>query len=177
MAQIHPAAPHHLPGFLPGADGSDTLLATTAVASFFAGRLGRQRVFARAAAGKMAVEKRTGGAARVFGSPHLLTVAGLSAVTYFTTTLVDFEFKVVAAEAYPRDQLAAWFGYFYASVGVFSLVLQLFGTGKLLQRAGITGALAVLPAACLTATLPVDTWDVPFQGWLDEQGIHWLQAV
>ena len=31
MAQIHPAAPHHLPGFLPGADGSDTLLATTAV--------------------------------------------------------------------------------------------------------------------------------------------------
>ena len=125
------------------------LLATTAVASFFAGRLGRQRVFARAAAGKMAVEKRTGGAARVFGSPHLLTVAGLSAVTYFTTTLVDFEFKVVAAEAYPRDQLAAWFGYFYASVGVFSLVLQLFGTGKLLQRAGITGALAVLPASLL----------------------------
>jgi 5-formyltetrahydrofolate cyclo-ligase len=42
---------------------------------------------------------------------------------------------------------------------------------------GAIPALAVLPAACLTATLPVDTWDVPFQGWLDEQGIHWLQAV
>ncbi len=125
------------------------LLATTAVASFFAGRLGRQRVFARAAAGKVAVEKRTGGAARVFGSPHLLTVAGLSAVTYFTTTLVDFEFKVVAAEAYPRDQLAAWFGYFYAAVGALALGLQLFGTGRLLQRAGITGALAVLPASLL----------------------------
>ena len=38
-------------------------------------------------------------------------------------------------------------------------------------------ALAVLPAACLTAKLPRDPWDVPFPGWLDEQGIHWLQAV
>jgi 5-formyltetrahydrofolate cyclo-ligase len=35
-------------------------------------------------------------------------------------------------------------------------------------------ALAVLPAACLTAQLPRDPWDVPFDGWLDEQGIHWL---
>jgi 5-formyltetrahydrofolate cyclo-ligase len=38
-------------------------------------------------------------------------------------------------------------------------------------------ALAVLPTACLTTALPGDPWDVPFQGWLDEQGIHWLQAV
>jgi 5-formyltetrahydrofolate cyclo-ligase len=38
-------------------------------------------------------------------------------------------------------------------------------------------ALAVLPTACLTAAIPRDGWDVPFPGWLDEQGIHWLQAV
>lgn len=125
------------------------LLGATAVASFFAGRLGRQRVFARAAAGKVTVERRTGGAARVLASPHLRTVAGLAAVTFFTTTLVDFEFKVVAAEAYPRDQLAAWFGYFYAVVGVLALGLQLFGTGRLLQRAGVIGALAVLPLSLL----------------------------
>jgi 5-formyltetrahydrofolate cyclo-ligase len=38
-------------------------------------------------------------------------------------------------------------------------------------------ALTVLPAACLVAELPREPWDVPFAGWLDEQGIHWLQAV
>jgi 5-formyltetrahydrofolate cyclo-ligase len=38
-------------------------------------------------------------------------------------------------------------------------------------------ALAVLPAGCLMEVLPQDPWDVPFDGWLDEQGIHWLQAV
>lgn len=29
-AQIHPAAPHHLPAFIPGPDGSDWLLGVTA---------------------------------------------------------------------------------------------------------------------------------------------------
>jgi len=38
-------------------------------------------------------------------------------------------------------------------------------------------ALAVLPAGCLMKVLPRDPWDVPFNGWLDEKGLHWLQAV
>lgn len=34
-------------------------------------------------------------------------------------------------------------------------------------------ALAVLPAACVSPTpLPRDPWDVPFDGWLDETGLH-----
>ena len=36
-------------------------------------------------------------------------------------------------------------------------------------------ALAVLPAACLTSELPRDSWDVPFDGWLDEHGLHWCE--
>lgn len=38
-------------------------------------------------------------------------------------------------------------------------------------------ALAVLPSGCVVEELPADSWDVPFEGWLDEQGLHWLQAV
>ena len=38
-------------------------------------------------------------------------------------------------------------------------------------------ALAVLPAGCLCEELPVDPWDVPFDGWLDQHGVHWLQPV
>ncbi len=34
-------------------------------------------------------------------------------------------------------------------------------------------ALAVLPAACVTEALPRDPWDVPFDGWIDEGGLHW----
>ena len=33
-------------------------------------------------------------------------------------------------------------------------------------------ALVVLPSACLSANLAREPWDVPFQGWLDEHGVH-----
>jgi 5-formyltetrahydrofolate cyclo-ligase len=33
-------------------------------------------------------------------------------------------------------------------------------------------ALAVLPSASLCPGLPQEPWDGPFQGWLDEQGVH-----
>lgn len=121
------------------------LLGITAGASFFAGKLGRQRLFARAASGKPSAARRTGGGARVLADKHLRTVALLAAVTFFTTTLVDFEFKVVAADKIAGDQLAAYFGYFSAVVGVLALGLQLFGTSRLLNRAGVVASLAVLP--------------------------------
>lgn len=35
-------------------------------------------------------------------------------------------------------------------------------------------ALGVLPAACLVAALPGDSWDVPLDGWIDESGLHWF---
>jgi len=37
-------------------------------------------------------------------------------------------------------------------------------------------ALVVLPSACLSANLPREPWDVPFQGWLDEHGVHSIAA-
>jgi 5-formyltetrahydrofolate cyclo-ligase len=38
-------------------------------------------------------------------------------------------------------------------------------------------ALAVLPAACLSPEpLPRDPWDVPFSGWLDETGLHFIAS-
>ena len=37
-------------------------------------------------------------------------------------------------------------------------------------------ALAVLPSACLVEALPADPWDVPFSGWIDEHGLHWIRS-
>jgi AAA family ATP:ADP antiporter len=123
------------------------LLLVAGVASFIGGRLGRQRLFARAASGKPSATKRSGGGQRVLADSHLRTVAILSAVTFFTTTLIDFQFKVVAADKMKGDELAAYFGYFSAVVGVLALGLQLFGTSRLLNRAGVIASLAVLPVS------------------------------
>ena len=35
-------------------------------------------------------------------------------------------------------------------------------------------AVAVLPRGCRVERLPRDPWDVPLQGWLDEDGLTWL---
>jgi 5-formyltetrahydrofolate cyclo-ligase len=35
-------------------------------------------------------------------------------------------------------------------------------------------ALVVLPSACVVEGLPAEPWDVPFDGWIDEFGCHWL---
>ncbi|MHB8874768.1 MAG: HEAT repeat domain-containing protein, partial [Myxococcaceae bacterium] len=125
------------------------LLFATAVASAVAGRLGRQRLFAKAVNARTVTSKKTGGAARVLASGHLRTVAVLAAITFFTTTLVDYQFKVIAASSYPRDELAAFFALVSVVVGALALVLQLFGTGRLLNRAGVIGSLAVLPLSLL----------------------------
>jgi 5-formyltetrahydrofolate cyclo-ligase len=38
-------------------------------------------------------------------------------------------------------------------------------------------ALAVLPAACTRREpLPRDSWDVPFDGWIDETGLHFIAS-
>lgn len=121
------------------------LLIGAGVASFAGGALGKQRLFAKAASGKPSAAKRTGGAARVLASGHLRTVAMLAGVTFFTVTLVDFQFKVIANQTYSKHELAVFFSYFSAVIGVLALALQLFGTSKLLNRAGVVGSLAVLP--------------------------------
>ena len=38
-------------------------------------------------------------------------------------------------------------------------------------------SLVVVPAGCVVDGLPCDPWDVPFDGWLDEGGVHWLAAA
>ena len=40
---------------------------------------------------------------------------------------------------------------------------------------GAVPALVVLPQAFVRAQLPRDPWDIPFQGWITEQGLCWAQ--
>ncbi|WP_255145552.1 5-formyltetrahydrofolate cyclo-ligase [Synechococcus sp. ATX 2A4] len=38
-------------------------------------------------------------------------------------------------------------------------------------------AVIVAPYGCLVEALPADPWDIPFDGWLSERGLEWLQPV
>jgi ATP/ADP translocase/HEAT repeat protein len=88
------------------------------------------------------------------GSHHLLIVVGVIALTVLTTTIVDFQFKTLAARAYPGEEaLATFMGRFYGRVSLVALIVQFALAPYLLRIYGIGGALSFLPAMLAVGTL------------------------
>ena len=81
----------------------------------------------------------------VLGSKHLVLVAGIAAASAATVTVVDFQFKIAAAAAMQQDELAGYFGRFYGICGGIALAIQLWVTGRVLERFGILASLLPLP--------------------------------
>ena len=76
---------------------------------------------------------------------HLIVVALIGAVSAAAVTIVDFQFKLAAAARYDQNQLAGYFGRFYGISGVVALAVQLWVTGRVLERYGILASLLPLP--------------------------------
>ena len=85
------------------------------------------------------------GIVSVFGSKHLALVAGIAAASAATVTVVDFQFKIAAAQVLQQNELAGYFGRFYGICGGIALAVQLWVTGRVLERYGILASLLPLP--------------------------------
>jgi len=80
-------------------------------------------------------------------SPHIQLIVGIITLMVVVTTLVDYQFKTVAAAAYPTEAgLTSFMGQFYGGVSVVALIVQFLVAPKLMRVVGIGGALSVLPA-------------------------------
>jgi ATP/ADP translocase len=81
------------------------------------------------------------------GSRHIQLIVGLIGLTVITTTVIDYQFKTVAAQAFATEQgLTTFMGRFYGRVSIVALLLQFVVAPRLMRVVGIGGALAVLPA-------------------------------
>jgi len=81
-------------------------------------------------------------------SRHLKLIVGLIALAVITTTFVDYQFKTVAASAFPAEgDLTTFMGRFYGRVSLIAFVLQVVLAPRLLRLLGVGGALAFLPVA------------------------------
>ena len=80
------------------------------------------------------------------GNRHLMLVAAVAAVSAAAVTVVDFQFKLAAASVLPQNDLAGYFGRFYGICGAIALAVQIWITGRLLERYGILASLLPLPA-------------------------------
>jgi len=77
---------------------------------------------------------------------HLTLVAAIGAVSAAAVTIVDFQFKLNAAATLQQNELAGYFGRFYGVCGGIALAVQLWVTGRVLERYGILASLLPLPA-------------------------------
>src|SRR5438445_724472 len=76
---------------------------------------------------------------------HLTIVALIGAVSAAAVTIVDFQFKLSAAAVLDENDLAGYFGRFYGVCGGVALAVQIWVTGRLLERYGILASLLPLP--------------------------------
>jgi len=79
-------------------------------------------------------------------SQYLRAIAVLIFISITVSTLIDYQFKAAAKEAYnTADTLAAFFSSYYAWLEVVTLVLQVWLTPRLFRHLGLTPSLLLLP--------------------------------
>jgi ATP/ADP translocase/HEAT repeat protein len=93
------------------------------------------------------------------GSRYLQAIAALIFVSVIVSTLIDYQFKAAAKEAYrSTDALAGFFGSYYAWLSVVTVLAQLLLTGRLLIGLGLTPSLLLLPFTLLAGSLSLLVW-------------------
>ncbi len=79
-------------------------------------------------------------------SRHVQLIVGILTLMVVVTTLVDYQFKTVAAQAFPTEEgLTSFMGQFYGRVSIVALLVQFALAPWMMRIVGIGGALAVLP--------------------------------
>lgn len=100
------------------------------------------------------VERVPKGAIRLLReSGHLRNIAALLLVTILVSTIVDWQFnRAIELFVLGEDAKTAFFGRFFATVNIASVLFQLVLTGLVLRRFGVGVAVFVLPLAIALGT-------------------------
>ncbi len=85
-------------------------------------------------------------------SKYLQLIMVIVGLTYILGTIIDYQFKIVAGQSYQEEELAAFFGVYWASVGVISFFLQFFIVSRVLEKSGILFSLLILPGSLLVGS-------------------------
>ncbi len=89
-------------------------------------------------------------------SKHLSYLAGIIGVSVIIAKLVDYQFNAIAsAKITDPDELTAFFGFWFSNFNLFSLIIQLFLTRRVVGVFGVGTSLFFLPAGILIGAVIV----------------------
>ncbi len=80
-------------------------------------------------------------------SPYLKVMTLTIALSAVVAAIVDYQMKIIVSENLGEAEMATLFGTLYGAIGLISIFLQFFVTGRLLSRFGILWGLMFLPVA------------------------------
>ena len=90
----------------------------------------------------------------IFKSRHLQALMFIMMMQFMVDTLIDYQFKYMAKQAYKGDALTAFFGRFYGRyLNITELVLQFFFTTAIVRRLGVGGTMQIMPISLAAASL------------------------
>lgn len=93
------------------------------------------------------------------GSTFLKTIAVLIFVSVIVSTLIDFQFKSAAKQAYPSaGALAVFFSSYYGWLSVVTFFAQVVLTGKIMSTVGLKPSLYLTPGTLLIGSLAIMIW-------------------
>ncbi|HEU4343849.1 MAG TPA: Npt1/Npt2 family nucleotide transporter [Candidatus Binatia bacterium] len=105
-------------------------------------------------------EARTGSIGELLASSrYLKTIAAIILFSVVVSTLIDFQFKAAAKQAYPsRGDLTGFFSSYYGWLSVATFFAQVVLTGKTLTAFGLRPSLYLTPGALFTGSLTIMIW-------------------
>jgi len=104
---------------------------------------------------------------------HLMIMSGIMATAIIVTTLIDFQFNTIVKMTYENTDLrTAFLGTFFTVLLIFSSLLHIFLTNRILKNFGIRIALVIAPlflligagAIFLAPLIPLVYWAVIIKG-------------
>ena len=92
----------------------------------------------------------------ILNSRHLTYLAGIIGVGVIVANLVDYQYSAIATNIITNeDKLTAFFGLWLSNLSIFSLLIQLFLTRKVLQTFGVGSSLFFLPIGILIGAIAI----------------------
>jgi len=90
----------------------------------------------------------------IIRSRHLQALMVIMMMQFMVDTLIDYQFKYMAKEAFKGDALTAFLGRFYGRyLNITELVLQFFFTTAIVRRLGVGGTMQIMPISLAAASL------------------------
>jgi len=92
----------------------------------------------------------------ILNSKHLKYLALITAISVLVAKLVDYQFSAISSQRITNeDDLTAFFGFWFSTINIISLLIQLFLTRKVVGVYGVGISLFFLPAGILIGAMAI----------------------